>query len=258
MTRIFSTGLGTFFNRLYPSNTTKNKIKMNIFRVIYSAFGRLFSRRPAPTAPVADLDIWERNRALHSELKKGWDAQQLAAQLPLSPLTEYCVDALGNIYYINAAGLDVNVDRVLAIERARVGVYHGINDEYMVEYLAQIDKALGENNIPLIRALHNDFKLRKNKLPAMDMMLHLACLYLYRHDENPYNLDLSLQQVKVETAKRIPELRAFFLRLCWAMIIKQEQGLLPPQRVWSNRSETDFQRYLAGEAEIRESQPNTK
>lgn len=207
---------------------------------------------PVAEPPVAELDIWEQNRQLHNKLKQGWDSQQLAAQLPLSPLTEYCVDALGNIYYINAAGLDINVDRVMAIERARIGAYHGIDDEYMIDYLAKIDKALADADLGLIRALHSDFKIRKNKLPAMEKLLHLACLYLYRHDENPYSLDLALQQVKVETAKRIPELRAFFLRLSWAMIVRQEEELSPPLRVWSNRSETDFLNYLAGQSETRE------
>lgn len=217
----------------------------------------LFAASPKPEQAAPELDKWDKNRALHKQLKESWDIQQRAAQLPTAPLTEYCVDALGNVYYINAAGLDINVDRVFAIERAMLGVFHGIDDDYIFEYFRLVDKALADNNLAQIRALHNDFKMRKNKLPAMQKMLHLACLYLYRHDENPYSLDLALQQNKLETAMQIPELRAFFLRLSWGVIVKKEQELPRQQHVWSNRSETDFLAYSAGVAPIRANEPDT-
>lgn len=235
-------------------------MKAKIFALFGAVLGwitTLFSGQKKAEQPAPELDKWDKNRALHKELKESWDIQQRAAQLPTAPLTEYCVDALGNVYYINAAGLDINVDRIFAIERAMVGVFHGVDDDYISAYFGLVDKALADNNLAQVRALHNDFKTRKNKLPAMEKMLHLACLYLYRHDENPYSLDLALQQNKLETAMRIPELRAFFLRLSWGVIVKKEQELSPPQPVWSSRNETDFLAYSAGIAPIRANEPST-
>lgn len=139
----------------------------------------------------------------------------------------------------------------MAIERAQLGVYYGIDDKFMADYFKQVDEAISKNNWPLVKAYHSELKTRREKLPAMGMLLHLACLYLYRHDENPYTLDLALQQEKVETAQRIPELRAFFLRLSWGMIVRKEQELSHPQPVWSSKNEPDFLRYLAGTEETR-------
>jgi hypothetical protein len=244
--------------KIYKKNSNMKAFALRVLRFLGAFFAWFFGARLEQERPEKEQDIWEKSRALHTKLKQGWDAQQTAAQLPLSPLTEYCQDALGNVYYINAAGLDVNVDRVHEIERARLAVFHGIDELYIAAYFEQMDKALATKNIGLIGALHSDFKVRKNKLPAMEMLLNLACLYVYRHDENPYVYDSVMQHSKLETAKAIPELRAFFLRLSWGVLVREQQELSPQQRGWSDKKETDFQLYLAGQLEMRTEKPNPK
>jgi hypothetical protein len=106
-------------------------------------------------------------------------------------------------------------------------------------------------NLVAAGALLTDFERRKSKFPRHEVLLNLATLFLFRHDENPYNYSPTMQQEKINLAKKDPELRSFFLRVGWGTIMQAEEKLL----AWSETSEQDFTNYLANQTETRENSP---
>lgn len=198
-----------------------------------------------------EISTADANRATHVEMKKNWDSAQQSAGYQVVPLTEFTVDDFGNVYYINAAALHVCVDRMIEIERATLSTYFGLDANFMQAYNEAIQNAIAAKDLDLIATLQSEFIQRQKTLPAVEKLLILACLYLYRHDENPYIYDPVMQQNKLKTAQRSPYLRGFFLRLSWGLMVKLEQSDTRHGDDWSSRSEIDFLQYSADETPTR-------
>jgi len=147
--------------------------------------------------------------------------------------------------------MSIPVERLIAIDEAKLGIFHGLEEPYITAYNKALREQIEAKNLVAAGALLTDFERRKAKFPRQEVLLNLATLFLFRHDENPYNYSPTMQQEKINLAKKDPELRSFFLRVGWGTIMQAEEKLA----VWSETSEQDFTNYLANQTETRESSP---
>lgn len=193
-------------------------------------------------------DIWSAAKDLHQQLKRGWDS---AAKFGKIDLVEAGFDNFGNVYYIPAQILSIPVERFIAIDIAKLGITHGVDEPYLTAYNKMLRDYIDAKSYDKVSLLMDDFERRKTKFPQHETLLNLAALFLFRHDENPYNYSPAMQMDKINLAKKDPELRGFFLQLAWDVLVKEENV-----SVWRQTQQPDFQQYLSSQLEIRESSPN--
>jgi hypothetical protein len=233
------------------SNQHKKEQEMKrFFSTILAFFVQLFGRKPAP-------NIAEQNRAEHIKRKSVWDNSRQSAQLKTMQLIECFTDSLGNVYYFPAQSLSITVERELEIIKASLAAYRGIDDDYLDSFEQLITKAQSQKNTALISAYLQDFFYRRKHLPQREKLLHLACLYLYRWDENPYIYDPIIQNDKLKTALSDPALYGFFLRFAYQIYITDAKDNPALQDGWTLQSEPDFLRYSAGEKPMRSDKVST-
>ena len=221
---------------------------------IWASLIGLFKSKPKqtetePTEKEQDkADIWQPARELHALLKRGWDS---AAKFGHIDLVEVGSDNFGNLYFVPANILSIPVERLQAIDTVKLGVFHGIDEPYMTAFNKLLLEHSTKGNLEEVRQLVADFERRKEKLPQQETLLTLACLFLFRHDENPYNYSPTMIQQKVSDAKKDPELRAFFLQMGLEIVMQSEAK----PAAWTKISEPDFINYSAGTTKTRESSP---
>jgi hypothetical protein len=233
------------------SNQHKKEQEMKrFFSTILAFFVQLFGRKPAP-------NIAEQNRAEHIKRKSVWDNSRQSAQLKTMQLIECFTDSLGNVYYFPAQSLSITLERELEIIKASLAAYRGIDDDYLDSFEQLITKAQSQKNTALISAYLQDFFYRRKHLPQREKLLHLACLYLYRWDENPYIYDPIIQNDKLKTALSDPALYGFFLRFAYQIYIMDAKDNPALQDGWTLQSEPDFLRYSAGEKPMRSDKVST-
>lgn len=213
-----------------------------------------FGVKPKETEPKQaeteqpEPDIWSAAKDLHIQLKRGWDS---AAKFGKIDLVEAGFDNFGNVYYIPAQILSIPVERYIAIDTAKLAITHGVDEPYLTAYNKMLREYIDAKNWDKANVLMNDFEYRKTKFPQHETLLNLAVLFLFKHDENPYNYSPAAQMEKVSLAKKDPELRGFFLQMGWEILLKEENA-----SVWRPTKQPDFQHYLAEQIPIRESSPN--
>jgi len=217
---------------------------------ILAFFVQLFGRKPA-------LNIADQNRAEHTKRKAVWDNSRQSAQLKTMQLIECFTDSFGNVYYYPAQSLSITVERELEIVKASLAAYRGVDDDYLDSLELLVAKAQKEKNIGLLNAYLSDFFYRRKQLPQREKLLHLACLYLYRWDENPYIYDPIMQNNKLKTALADPALNGFFLRFAYQIYTMDAKDNPALQDGWTLQSETAFLEYSAGEKPMRNEKAST-
>jgi len=201
-----------------------------------------------PETEQPETDIWSAARELHQQLKRGWDS---AAKFGKIDLVEAGFDNFGNIYFVPAQILSIPVERFIAIDAVKSTVTHGIDEPYLTAYNQMLRGYIAEKSWDKVMLLMDDFERRKTKFPQHETLLNLAVLFLFRHDENPYNYSPAMQMGKINLAKKDPELRGFFLQMAWEVLVKEENV-----SVWRPTNAPDFQHYLSNQIPIRESSPS--
>jgi hypothetical protein len=209
----------------------------------------LFQKKTVqPDTKPTETDIWSAARELHQQLKRGWDS---AAKFGKIDLVEAGFDNFGNIYFVPAQILSIPVERFIAIDTVKLSVAHGVDEPYLTAYNKMLREYIAAKSWDKVSLLMDDFERRKTKFPQHETLLNLAVLFLFRHDENPYNYSPAMQMDKVNLAKKDPELRGFFLQMAWEVLVKEENA-----SVWRPTNAPDFQHYLANQIPIREGSPN--
>lgn len=245
-------------------------MKQYFFNLLRAFLPFLFAEQNSPAQPVGvaangeptpaphDADIWEKARQQHAQLKRGWDAAQQVAKGHIIALSEVATDAFGNVYYMPADGeiLNYTRERRLSMECAQLAVTHGADDYYIDAFFAKAKEFCKAKKLASMEALIQDFEYRRNYLPPHETVLHLAALYVFRHDENPYLHDDVFQAEKVDAARKDKQLRSFFLSLGlgiwegWAQQREDYRSDCIPL------SPDDFLRYLNNRIAIRTPAPN--
>jgi hypothetical protein len=215
------------------------------FSYLYSIFASLFGRAQTK---AEQLPAHEQARALHKASKKIWDESQQQIKGHVIALEEAFADVFGNVYYLPANGeiLNYTMERRIAIELYSIKTFSGLDDDYLEYFFKRRDELAAQKRYNEIYALTVDLEQRRNVLPIEEKLLHLACLYFFRHDENPYMHDDVMQYEKLQAAKQDRALRRFFLQNAfqiWDALQKQ----IPVYRSASiPLSAEDFERYLLG------------
>jgi len=225
-----------------------------MIKKIWASLCKLFQKKavqpdPKPTeTEQPETDIWSAARELHQQLKRGWDS---AAKFGKIDLVEAGFDNFGNIYFVPAQILSIPVERFIAIDTVKLTVAHGVDEPYLTAYNQMLRGYIAEKSWEKVMLLMDDFERRKTKFPQHETLLNLAVLFLFRHDENPYNYSPAMQMDKINLAKKDPELRGFFLQMAWDVLVKEENV-----SVWRPTNAPDFQHYLSNQIPIRETRPN--
>lgn len=212
-----------------------------LFAYFRSLFGRAQSEEKHEPAH-------EKARALHKISKKSWDESQHQIKGHVIGLEEAFTDVFGNVYYLPANGeiLNYAMERRIAIELYSVKTFSGLDDDYLEYFFKRRDELAAQKNYAEIYALTVDLEQRKNILPLEEKLLHLACLYFFRQDENPYIHDDVMQYEKLQSAKQDRALRRFFLQNAF-QIWDALQSQTPAYRSASiPLCAEDFERYLLG------------
>ena len=144
-------------------------------------------------------DIWSAAKDLHQQLKRGWDS---AAKFGKIDLVEAGFDNFGNVYYIPAQILSIPVERFIAIDIAKLGITHGVDEPYLTAYNKMLRDYIDAKSYDKVSLLMDDFERRKTKFPQHETLLNLAALFLFRHDENPYNYSPAMQMDKINLAEK--------------------------------------------------------
>jgi hypothetical protein len=212
-----------------------------LYSLLASLFGRGKSEEKQEPAHV-------QARALHKISKKSWDESQHQINGHVLALEEAFTDVFGNVYYLPANGeiLNYSIERRVAIELYSVKTFSGLDDDYLEYFFKRRDELAAQKRYAEIYALTVDLEQRKNILPIEEKLLHLACLYFFRHDENPYMHDDIMQYEKLQAAKQDRALRRFFLQNAfqiWDALQKQTPAY---QSASIPLSADDFERYLLG------------
>lgn len=179
--------------------------------------------QPKELPKVQEKDYWADARSTHETLKKGWDAAAQASQLPLIHLNEIYRSASGNIYYTFIDPSALTLSRLRYIEKAVIHIENALDADYLRAWNQQLDNAIRSKDIERIALLHSDFKLRTSEKTKDNAYLELACLYLLRHDENPYTFDPTSHKRKKEEVAQDPELYTFFLNFAWGVVQQDTQ-----------------------------------
>ena len=212
---------------------------------IWSLFVSLFSRKGDDA--VYD-DALAKARELHRKSKRTWDADQQRVKGHVIALEEAFYDVFGNVYYLPANGeiLNYTIERRMAIELYSIKTFAGLDNDYLEYFFKKRDELAAQKRYAEIYALTVDLQQRRNTLPIEEKLLHLACLYFFRHDENPYIHDDVMQYEKLQAAKQDRALRRFFLQNAF-QIWEALQREVPVYRSASiPLSKEDFERYLLG------------
>ena len=184
---------------------------------LLSKIKALFKPKQVPKQPEKP-DFWSDARQLHEGLKKGWDAAAQASQLPLIHLNEIYRSASGSIYYTFVNPTALTLSRLKYIEKATIHIEHNLDADYLKVWNSHLEAAIRSKDIERINLLHNDFKMRTSEKLNDNTYLELACLYLLRHDENPYTIDPTAHKRKKDEVLKDPELHTFFLNFALAVV----------------------------------------
>lgn len=212
-----------------------------IYSLIVSLFGRAENKEE-------QLPAHEQARVLHKLSKKVWDESQQQIKGHVIALEEAFADVFGNVYYLPANGeiLNYQMERRIAIELYSIKTFSGLDDDYLEYFFKRRDELAAQKRYAEIYALTLDLEQRRNVLPIEEKLLHLACLYFFRHDENPYMHDDIMQYEKLQAAKQDRALRRFFLQNAfqiWDALQKQTPAY---KSASIPLCAEDFERYLLG------------
>jgi hypothetical protein len=212
-----------------------------LFAYFRSLFGRAQSEEKHEPAH-------EKARALHKISKKSWDESQHQIKGHVIGLEEAFTDVFGNVYYLPANGeiLNYEMERRIAIELYSVKTFSGLDDDYLDYFFKRRDELAAQKKYAEIYALTVDLEQRKNILPLEEKLLHLACLYFFRHDENPYIHDDVMQYEKLQSAKQDRALRRFFLQNAFQIWDALQSQTPAYQSASIPLCAEDFERYLLG------------
>lgn len=212
---------------------------------VWGLFVSLFSRKDKGEMHE---DIHAPARELHRKSKRAWDADQQRVKGHVIALEEAFTDVFGNVYYLPANGeiLNYEIERRIAIELYSLKAFAGLDDDYLEYFFQKRNELAAQKRYAEIYSLTVDLEQRRNILPIEEKLLHLACLYFFRHDENPYIHDDVMQYEKLQAAKQDRALRRFFLQNAfqiWDALQKQTPAY---QSASIPLSAEDFERYLLG------------
>lgn len=212
-----------------------------LYSLVLSLFGRGKGKDEHETAH-------DKARALHKISKKSWDESQQRIKGHVIALEEAFTDVFGNVYYLPANGeiLNYQIERRMAIELYSIKAFAGLDSDYLEYFFKKRNELAAQKRYAEIYALTVDLEQRRNILPIEEKLLHLACLYFFRHDENPYIHDDVMQYEKLQAAKQDRALRRFFLQNAFQIWEALQRETPAYQSASIPLSPEDFERYLLG------------
>lgn len=163
------------------------------------------------------------NRKTHKKLKKEWDLAMLGSGLDVVELEEVVISEKGVPYYSYKDISTLVMSRKTHLMQALRKLEYSVNPQWLKSIREEMVVAVGKNDTKTIKYLLNEWELRENKLPEMEVLLEVASVFFVRFNENPYTLESLTQKKKMEEVGEDFILQNFFLQEAWDLFKSQVQ-----------------------------------
>lgn len=220
---------------------------------------KIFNKDDKPKPTRVEL-----NRAEHKKLKDIWDKSKVLTGGRPIELREEFYDRNGNIYYVHKNITDFHIARHEEYNKAIQGIQWSIQRDQVKRRIKDIisdlnicEKLAKSGNPTAIESQLNSAKekcddvlFRMDLLPEKRLILELAMVLIYRHDENPYLWEPQMKARKLQDAANDPNLEGFFLSAVWGTLktFLTDSYLMGDKWVdFGALSYQDFQDYLMEE-----------